>query len=204
MLKTNTMTRTLRDSPGIGRVGVWLQWRVDGYHTRVEPWVSKDLCSCWIQSDPTKHKTARETMTCLQKFVTPDQKPDIIHTDFSLEFILACEDMCGNDDKSTPRRSETKRIAEHAVRREKECTVFVKTCVGITTSHTHADQKPTEVLRSHSVRYKKTTSTLLVQSGLKKEVERSNGFFCYLRNKTHWQTKSHLMQEILALHLMVL
>ena len=34
------MTGNLRDSPGIGRVGFWLQWRVDGYHTHVEPGVS--------------------------------------------------------------------------------------------------------------------------------------------------------------------
>ena len=41
------MTGNVRDSPGIGRVGFWLQWRVDGHHTRVEPWVSwfNERCS---------------------------------------------------------------------------------------------------------------------------------------------------------------
>ena len=34
------MTGNLSDSPGIGRVGFWLQWPVGGSHSRVEFWVS--------------------------------------------------------------------------------------------------------------------------------------------------------------------
>ena len=61
-------------------------------------------------------------MTTLQKFVPPDQKPGIIHTDDSLECIRACEDLCWNEDKSTPYRSETNGIAENAVRSVREGT----------------------------------------------------------------------------------
>ena len=63
---------------------------------------------------------AQETMTNLQKFLPPDQKPGMINTETSLEFIRSCEDFCWNHDKSTPCRSETNEIAESAVRRKKE------------------------------------------------------------------------------------
>ena len=71
-----------------------------------------------IQCYPTKNKIAQETMTNLQKFLPPDQKPGMINTETSLEFIRACEDFCWNHDKSTPCRSETNEIAESAVRRK--------------------------------------------------------------------------------------
>ena len=46
--------------------------------------------------------TPRKTMKTLQKFEPPDQKPCSTHTENSLEFIRACEDLCWNRDKSTP------------------------------------------------------------------------------------------------------
>ena len=61
-------------------------------------------------------------MNSLQHFVPPDQTPGILDTDNSLIFISACEDLCWNHDKSTPYRSETNGIAEHAVRRVKEAS----------------------------------------------------------------------------------
>ena len=42
---------------------------------------------------PTMNKTAQETKKCLQQFVPPDHQPDIFHTDFSLEFLRAGEDL---------------------------------------------------------------------------------------------------------------
>ena len=48
-----------------------------------------------------------------------------IHTDISLEFGKACEDLSWNHCTSTPHRSETNGIAERAVRRVKEGTSAV-------------------------------------------------------------------------------
>ena len=118
--------------------------------------VVKDLCSRWIQSCPTEHKTVEETMKSLQKFVPPEQEPSVIYTDSSLEFIRACEDLCWNRGKSTPYRSEPNGIAENAVRRVKEGTsallVFQKSGaekrwnapVILQTYKTHCGQKVAE------------------------------------------------------------
>ena len=81
--------------------------------------VVQDLRSSWIQCYHTKNKPAQEPTNSLQTFSPPDHKPGIIHADSSLEFILACDDLCWNHDKSTPYRSEANGIAEHAVRRER-------------------------------------------------------------------------------------
>ena len=43
--------------------------------------VAQDLCSCWIQSYPTKNQ---EEVKYLQKFVPPSQKLAIVHSDYSL------------------------------------------------------------------------------------------------------------------------
>ena len=51
--------------------------------------------------------------------------PKVIHTDNSLEFGKACEDLSWNHCTSTPYRSETNGIAERAVRRVKEGTSAV-------------------------------------------------------------------------------
>ena len=72
-----------------------------------------------------KKKTSQETQTSLQKFLGPDRKPKVIHTDNSLEFGKACEDLSWNHCTSTPHRSETNGIAERAVRRVKEGTSAV-------------------------------------------------------------------------------
>ena len=48
--------------------------------------VVQDLSPYWIQCHLTKSKIAQETMNSLQKFMPPDQKPGMIHTDNSLAF----------------------------------------------------------------------------------------------------------------------
>ena len=55
-----------------------------------------------------------------QKFLEPNRKPKVIHTDKSLEFGKACEDLSWNHCTSTPHRSETNGIVERAVHRVKE------------------------------------------------------------------------------------
>ena len=65
------MVCNLHDSPGIGRVGFWLRWRVDGYHTRVEPWVS------WLHErccDTRMFSVCRMPMTFSLNFGEPDCK----------------------------------------------------------------------------------------------------------------------------------
>ena len=52
-------------------------------------------------------------------------KPEIICTDTSLEFDLACEDVSWHRRTTSPHRSETNGIAERAVRRVKEGTSAV-------------------------------------------------------------------------------
>ena len=85
----------------------------------------QDLATQWIQAYPCKTKTSQETQRSLQKFLEPDRKPKVIHTDNSLEFGKACEDLSWNHCTSTPHRSETNGIAERAVRRVKEGTSAV-------------------------------------------------------------------------------
>ena len=70
--------------------------------------VVQDLATQWIQSYPCKTKTSQETQRSLQKFLDTDRKPKVIHTDNSLEFDEACEDLSWNHCTSTPHRSETK------------------------------------------------------------------------------------------------
>ena len=87
--------------------------------------VVQDLATQWIQSYPCKTKTSQETQRSLQKFLEPNRKPKVIYTDNSLEFGKPCEDLSWNHCTSTPHRSETKGIAERAVRRVKEGTSAV-------------------------------------------------------------------------------
>ena len=56
------------------------------------------------------------------KILTPRINPRSIKTDNSLEFMRACKELNWNHERSSPRRSETKEIAERAVRRVKEGT----------------------------------------------------------------------------------
>ena len=87
--------------------------------------VVQDLATQWIQSYPCKTKTSQETQRSLQKFLEPNRKPKVIHTDNSLEFGRACEDLSWNHCTSTPHRSGTYGVAERAVRRVKEGTSAV-------------------------------------------------------------------------------
>ena len=79
--------------------------------------VVQHLATQLIQSYPCKTKTSQETQRSLQKFLEPTRKPKVIHTDNSLEFGKACEDLFWNHCTSTPHRSETHGIAE----RDLEC-----------------------------------------------------------------------------------
>ena len=87
--------------------------------------VVQDLATQWIQSYPCKTKTSQETERSLQKFFEPNGKPKVIHTDKPLECGKGCEDLSWNHCTSTPHRSQTKRIAERAVRIVKEGTSAV-------------------------------------------------------------------------------
>ena len=81
--------------------------------------VVQDLATQWIQAYPCKTKTSQETQRSLQKFLEPERKPLVIHTDTSLEFGKACEDLSWNHCTSTPHRSDTNGVADRAVRRVK-------------------------------------------------------------------------------------
>ena len=87
--------------------------------------VLQDRATQWIQAYPCENKTSQETQRSLQKFLEPERKPKVIHTDNSLEFSKACEDLSWNHCTTTPHRSETSGIAERAVRRVKEGTSAV-------------------------------------------------------------------------------
>ena len=93
--------------------------------------VVQDLATQWIQAYPCKTKTSQETQRSLQKFLESDRKPKFIHTDNSLEFGKACEDLSWNHCTSTPHRSETNGIAERAVRRVEEGTSAVLLRLGL-------------------------------------------------------------------------
>ena len=58
--------------------------------------VVQDLATQWIQAYPCKNKTSQETQRSLLKFLEPDRKPKVIHTDNFLEFGKACEDLSWN------------------------------------------------------------------------------------------------------------
>ena len=87
--------------------------------------VVQDLATLWIQSYLCKTQTSQEAQRSLQKFLEPKGKPKVIHTDNSLEFGKACEDLSWDHCTSTPHRSETNGISERAVRRVKEGTSAV-------------------------------------------------------------------------------
>ena len=85
----------------------------------------QDLTTQWIQSYLCKTKTSQETQKSLQKFLEPKRKPKVIYTDNSLKFGKSCEELSWNHCTSTPHRSDTRGIAERAVRRVKEGTSAV-------------------------------------------------------------------------------
>ena len=69
--------------------------------------VVQDLATQWIQSYPCKTKTSQETQRTLQKFLEPNTKREVTHTDNSLEFGKACEDLSWNHCTSTPQIGNT-------------------------------------------------------------------------------------------------
>ena len=80
----------------------------------------QDLATQQIQSYPCKTKTSQETERSLRNFPEPSEKSKVIETDSSLEFGKSYEELWWNHCTSTLHRSETKGIAERAVRRIKE------------------------------------------------------------------------------------
>ena len=76
------------------------------------------LVTQWNQCYPCKTKSDEKP----SKFPTPRINPISIYTYNSLEFIRACKELNWNHERSTPRRSETKEMAERAVPRVKEDT----------------------------------------------------------------------------------
>ena len=72
-----------------------------------------------------KQNPSQETEKSLRKFHEPSEKPKVTNIDNSLEFGKSCDDLSWNHRTSTPRRYETKGIAERAVRRVKEGTSAV-------------------------------------------------------------------------------
>ena len=91
--------------------------------------VMQSWCKTWPLNGSkrirAKEKTSQETERSLQKFLDTTTKPKVIHTENSLEFGNACEDLSWNHCTSTPHRSGTNGIAERAVRRVKEGTSAV-------------------------------------------------------------------------------
>ena len=84
---------------------------------------SRGTGSFLIQSYPGKKQDcARDDEQLARDRAARSEKPGIIHTDNSLVFTPACEDMCWNHVKSTPYRLETNGSTENAVRRVKEGT----------------------------------------------------------------------------------
>ena len=62
----------------------------------------------------------------------PSVRPGRTYTDNSPDFLRACENLVRNQHTSTPHRSETTGIAERAVRRVREGTVFDLVQTGLT------------------------------------------------------------------------
>ena len=62
--------------------------RVDGIAL---PTIVQDDFTNWIRSYPMKTKDTSETVTCVQRFRPPSQKPEIIYTDNSKELIFTVE-----------------------------------------------------------------------------------------------------------------
>ena len=72
--------------------------------------IVQDDCSNWIQSYPMKTNETSETISRLQRFISPTQKLGRIYTDNSKEFRQDRQDLQQNQDTSTPHRSETKGV----------------------------------------------------------------------------------------------
>ena len=87
--------------------------------------VVQDSATQWIQAYPCKKQDFTGTPEKLAKVPGTREETKLIHTDNSLEFCKACEDLSWNHCTSTPHRSETNGIAERAVRRVKEGTSAV-------------------------------------------------------------------------------
>ena len=78
-----------------------------------------------IRAKQSTSKTSQETQRSLQKFLEPDRKPNVIHTDNSLEFGKACVDLSWNHCLLHHTDQKHMGYAERAVRRVKEGTSAV-------------------------------------------------------------------------------
>ena len=84
----------------------------------------QDLATQWIQSYRAKQKLLRKPKGACKSSWSRIGSPQVIHTDNSLEFGIACEDLSWNHCTSTPHRSETNGIAERAVRRVRKAPLL--------------------------------------------------------------------------------
>ena len=55
--------------------------------------IVQDLAIQWLQAYPCKTKTFQETMKSLEKILESKASPKVIHTENSLGFGRACEDL---------------------------------------------------------------------------------------------------------------
>ena len=72
-----------------------------------------------------------ETSSCLQRFLLPSQKREIIYTDNSKTLLNFCQDLQRDHDTSTLHRSDTNGVAERAVRRVKGGTAIATVQSGL-------------------------------------------------------------------------
>ena len=82
--------------------------------------VVQDFHSYRIQSYPKKNEIAQGTMNSLHKFVPPDQRPGIVHTDNFLDFSVLVKPCVGITTSQPHTDHKTHRtFSDHGVRREK-------------------------------------------------------------------------------------
>ena len=77
--------------------------------------IVQDMATPWIQSYPCKTKSAQETQRSLRPFFRPEENPQNLFVNNSLEFLEACEELNWNHQWSALHRCETNGIAERAV-----------------------------------------------------------------------------------------
>ena len=112
-----------------GRLGVNTTHGRQIHRPRSDSIVQDELTN-WLQSSPMKTKETSETMSCLQRVLSPSQKRETILTDNSQEFVGALPDLQWSHDTSTPHRSETKWV-ERAVRRVRQGTAIAQVQSGL-------------------------------------------------------------------------
>ena len=83
--------------------------------------VVQDLATHWVQSYPCKTKTSHKKQRDIH-VLDPEESPNVMYTDNSLEFGKDCEDLQWNHSTSLPYRPETNDMLERTVSRVNEVT----------------------------------------------------------------------------------